>query len=269
MFPEGTVTDLEKTGKASVQINLDASDPNEATTIESYVQAFITQFQQDESKMPGSAFTINGEVKMLYNPQMKSSYSFVPGLMGMLLMLICCMMTALSIVREKERGTMEILLISPLRPLTIVAAKAIPYFVISLVDVVLIMLVSHFVMGVPVAGNLLTILLVSAMFTLSCLALGLLISTVASDQQIAMMISVVAMMLPTMLLSGVMFPIESLPAFLQILSYIIPARWFIASIREIMIKGMGIDVVWEEVCILLCMTIFLVTVSVKNFKNRL
>ena len=269
IIPPELENDLYKTGDASIQLMIDASDPNEAATIENYFQAFLMQFQQDKLGARAPAFSMNLEVKMLYNPQMKSAYNFVPGLIGMLLMLICAMMTSVSIVREKEMGTMEILLISPLRPTSIILAKAVPYFIISMIDVALVLIVAHFLMGVPIAGSLLTITLLSAVFTLSALSFGMLVSSVTSNQQVALLVSLVGMMLPSMLLSGLLFPIEGMPVLLQALSNIIPAKWFIGSIRDVMIKGLGIMDILPEVSVLVGITVFLLFVSVKKFKNRL
>lgn len=269
IFPRGFEEDLYRTNKAEVQIIIDASEPNEASTIDNYLQLIMMQYQGQLTEGMEVVFTVNSEVKMLYNPQIKSAYSFVPGLMGMLMMIVCAMMTSISIVREKERGTMEILLISPLKPTSIILAKAVPYFVVSMTDVVLIMLIAVFIMGVPVAGNLLTILVLSVVFTLAALSLGLLISSIAADQQTAMIMALVGLMVPSMLLSGVLFPIESMPVLLQGLSNIIPAKWYISAIRGVMIKGVGLASIWEEVTILFGMTVFLLFVSIKKFRNRL
>jgi ABC-2 type transport system permease protein len=227
------------------------------------------EFQQEKTSAGEMAFRINGEVKMLFNPQIKSAYNFVPGLMGMLMMIICALMTSISIVREKERGTMEVLLVSPLHPTAIILAKAVPYFVISMIDVTLTMIIGHFVMGVPIVGSLLTIFALSVVFTLAALSLGMLISSVTSTQQIAMQMALLGLMVPSMLLSGVLFPIDSMPVFLQYLSNIIPARWYIEAMRGVMIKGIGLMAIAKQVSILSFMTAFLFFISIKNFKERL
>jgi ABC-2 type transport system permease protein len=268
VFPSTFEQDFFGTGLAELQLIIDASDPNEASTLDSYLQSVIRQFEQDFSAEQ-SGITVKSEVKMLYNPQMKSAYGFVPGLMGLLMMLVCAMMTSISIVREKERGTMEILLISPLKPASIVLAKTVPYFIISLIDVVLIMLIAVFVMGVPVVGNLLTIIVLSIVFTLSALSLGMLISSVTRQQIVAMILSIVGLMVPSMLLSGVLFPIDSIPYILQVVSNIIPVKWYISAIRVVMIKGGGLAAIWQEIAVLSGMTVALLFISVKSFKNRL
>ncbi len=267
IIPSSFDDDLKRTGTADIQILADASDPNEASTVTSYVQQILMQYQQSSgSKTP---YSIHTEIKMLYNPQLKSAYNFVPGIMGLILMLICAMMTSISIVKEKEQGTMEILLVSPVKPIFVVLSKAVPYLLISFIDVLSILLISVFILQVPIAGNIFLILFLSTLFILSSLALGLLISSVTNTQQAAMLISGVGLMLPTMLLSGLIFPIESMPGILQMISHIIPAKWFILAVKDVMIKGLGFMSVWKEMSVLLAMTIFLLIVSVKRFKNRL
>ncbi len=269
VFPADFSSELYRTGTANVQLLADASDPNEASTVTSYAQQVILQYQQElfrENKIP---YMIRTEVKMLYNPQLKSAYNFVPGIMGLILMLICAMMTSISIVREKEQGTMEILLVSPVKPVYIVLAKAVPYLLLAMIDVVIILVLSAFVLHVPIAGNILLILFLSFLFTLSALSLGLLISSITNSQQAAMLISGAGLMLPTLLLSGLIFPIENMPWILQVISNIIPAKWFITAIKDTMIKGLGFVSVWGELSILLGMTVFLLVASIKRFKNRL
>ena len=268
VFPSNFENDLIKTKTADIQVIIDASDPNEATNINNYLQLVLMQFKNEQAKI-GQSASINGEVKMLYNPQIKSTYSFVPGLMGMLMMIICALMTSISIVREKERGTMEVLLISPLNPFIIVLAKCVPYFIVSMSDVAFVMFIAHFVMGVPITGNIFTLLIISVVFTLAALSLGMLISSIANDQQTAIFLSLLGLMVPAMLLSGTLFPIESMPRLLQIISNFIPAKWYISAIRAVMIKGVGLLAIWKEALVLGGMTIFLIFGSVKQFKNRL
>lgn len=200
---------------------------------------------------------------------MKSAYNFVPGVMGLILMLICAMMTSISIVREKETGTMEVLLVSPVKPLFIILAKAVPYFVLSFVNLITILLLSVYVLHVPVAGSLFWLIAVSLLFIFVSLALGLLISTVTRTQVAAMLVSGLMLMMPTMLLSGMIFPIESMPAILQGISTVIPARWYIQAVRKLMIEGVDISLVLTEIGILTVMAVLLIAVSFKKFKNRL
>ena len=209
------------------------------------------------------------QVKLLYNPQMKSAYNFVPGVMGLILMMICAMMTSISIVREKETGTMDVLLVSPVKPLFIILAKAVPYFVLSFVNLITILLLSVYVLHVPVAGSLFWLVVVSLLFIFVSLALGLLISTVTHTQVAAMLVSGLMLMMPTMLLSGMIFPVESMPVILQSISTVIPARWYIQAVRKLMIEGVDISLVLTEIGILAVMAVLLITVSFKKFKNRL
>lgn len=268
IIPSQFGNDLLHKENADIQLMVDASDPNEGSTIANYFQMIILQYQQDNNAQVNAQF-INQEIKMLYNPQMESSYNFVPGLIGLIMMLICAMMTAISVVKEKETGTMEILLVSPIKPTAIILAKAVPYLIVALLDVVLILTISYFLLDVPIVGSLALIILLSFVFTFSALALGLLISSIAETQQSAMVMSAVGLMMPSMLLSGLIFPIENMPLILQLISNLIPARWFTSALREVMIKGGGFVTIWKDLVILTGMTIFLLIVSIKKFKNRL
>lgn len=256
-------------GVSDIQVMVDASDPNQASTMANYFQAEVQDFQQAKNISTGPRATIQTEVKMLYNPQMLSTFSIVPGLKGMVLLLICTLMTSIAIVREKELGTMEILLVSPLKPQVIIFAKAIPYLFISIIDVVLILILANQALGVPINGSVFLLMLLALVYIFTALALGMLISTVTQTQQAAMIAAGVGLMLPSLLLSGLIFPIESMPAILQWFSYIIPARWFIEALRDVMIKGLGFEAIWKQFFILLGMCVVLMTVSIKNFKSRL
>ena len=208
-------------------------------------------------------------MRFLYNPQMRSAYNFVPAIMGMLLMLICAMMTSISIVREKERGTMEVLLVSPIRPLLIIIAKAVPYLVLAFAILVSILLMAVFVLDVPLRSSLVWIFLVSTIYILLALSLGLLISNVATSQLMALLISAMVLMMPIVMLSGMLFPIESMPTLLQWLSAIVPPSYYIEAMRKLMIMGVGITEVAREVAILTGMTLLLLAVALKTFKVRL
>ncbi len=256
-------------GDSQIQLVADATDPNMATTRTNYAAGIIASVQQELMPSGVSVATIVPDVKLLYNPQMKSTYNFVPGVMGLILMLICAMMTSISIVREKETGTMEILLVSPVKPLFVILSKAVPYFVLSFVNLVTILLLSVYVLHVPVAGSLFWLITVSLLFIFVSLALGLLISSVTRTQVAAMLASGLILMMPTMILSGMIFPIESMPLVLQIISDILPARWYIQAVRKLMIEGVDITLVLKEVGILAFMAAVLITISFKKFKNRL
>ncbi len=256
-------------GDAEIQLITDATDPNMATTQVNYATGIIATVQQEMMSAGIAAPTIVPDVKLLYNPQMKSTYNFVPGVMGLILMLICAMMTSISIVREKETGTMEILLVSPVRPLFVILSKAVPYFVLSFINLVTILLLSVYVLHVPVAGSLFWLIFVSLLFIFVSLALGLLISSVTRTQVAAMLASGLILMMPTMILSGMIFPIESMPLVLQMVSDVLPARWYIQAVRKLMIEGVDVVHVVKEILILAFMAIVLITISFKKFKNRL
>lgn len=269
VFPPNFQYSLAHGNDASVQLIADATDPNVANTLTNYASAIIMDYQsrmRGQQKIP---YTINTEMRMLYNPQLKGSYNFVPGVMAMVLMLVCAMMTSISIVREREMGTMEVILVSPIVPLRVIIAKLVPYFLLSTVNIASILLLSVFVLDVPIQGNLVLLVSECLLFTVAVLALGLLISSVANSMEVAMLISLMGLFLPTVLLSGFLFPVENMPLALQILSNIVPAKWFYYIVKSIMIKGLPFSYIWKETAILLGMTLFFMTVSIKKFKTRL
>jgi len=272
VFSEKFQENLIHTGEAAIQIIADATDPNQANTFTNYASNIINQWRMGNNfQLPtfNSQLKIVPEVKMLYNPQMKGAYNFVPGVMGLVLLLICAMMTSISIVREKEMGTMEILLISPIKPIYIILAKITPYFVLSIINLTTILLLSVFVLGVPIAGNLFLLILFSFLFILVGLSFGLLISNMVKTQVAAMLISAVVMMMPTMLLSGMMFPIESMPKILQWISVIPPNRWYVEGVIKLMIMGVEPKYVIKEFVILALMATILLAVSLKKFSIRM
>ncbi|TWI79385.1 ABC-2 type transport system permease protein [Lacibacter cauensis] len=269
LLPSQFAEDLKHVNKASVQLIADASDPNVANTLTNYATAVIMDYQDRITNKQRLPYSINVETRMLYNPQLKGAYNFVPGVMAMVLLLVCTMMTAITIVREKEMGTMEIMLVSPMRPQMVVIAKAVPYFLLSSINIASILLLSVFALEVPINGSLLLLVTESLLFTLVSLSLGLLISSAAASQQVAMFISLVALFLPTVMLSGFMFPIENMPFPLRMISNIVPAKWFYIIVRSVMIKGVGLAAVWKETLILTGMLLFFLTVAIKRFKIRL
>jgi ABC-2 type transport system permease protein len=273
VFSERFYENMMHSGDAQVQLIADATDPNTASTLTNYATALISGYKQElkvysQSSIPNLPVIIP-EVKLLYNPTMKGAYNTVPGVLGMVLMLICAMMTSISIAREKETGTMEVLLVSPLKPLTIILSKTAPYFALSIINFINILLLSTFVLKVPVAGSFGLLFGLSMIYIFLSLALGILISTVASSQLVAMLMSGVILMLPTIFFSGLMFPVENMPLILRGLAQIMPAKWFTSAAKNIMIKGAGIESVATELIILSGMAILLLTVSIKKFKNRL
>ena len=269
VFPPHFNDDLQHFNKAQVQLIADASDPNVANTLTNYASAIVMDYQQritNDRKLP---YTIDTEMKMLYNPELKGAYNFVPGVMSMVLLLVCTMMTAITIVKEKEMGTMEVMLASPMKPLMIVIAKAVPYIMLSAINIASILLLSVFVLGVPINGSILLLGFESILFTLVSLSLGLLISSGAESQQTAMFISLVALFLPTVMLSGFMFPVENMPLPLRIVSNLIPAKWYYTIVKSVMIKGTGLVTIWQETLILAGMMLFFLTMAIKSFKIRL
>ncbi len=248
-------------GTAGIQLITDAADPNTAIQQGSYLQQVV------QNGMSGMAMPVSQ--KLLYNPQMKSAYNFVPGIMGMLLMLICAMMTAVSIVREKERGTMEVLLVSPVRPLMIIIAKAVPYMLLAILILVCILLLSAFVLDVPVAGSIFWIFVISLIYILLALSLGLLISVIANTQLVAILVSAVILLMPSIMLSGMMYPIECMPAILQYVSQIVPAKWYISAMRKLLIMGVDVRMILTELTILTGMMLLLLFIALKKFNNRL
>ena len=244
--------------RSGIQFIVDGADPNMAQQWTNYAMGVLTN-------MSGSL--VNS--KMLYNPQMKSAYNFVPAIMGMLLMLVCAMMTSISIVREKERGTMEVLLVSPVKPLMIIIAKAIPYLVLAFVILTTILLMGHFVLGVPMHGSIIWIYVVSTIYILLALSLGLLISNIATSQLMALLLSAMVLLVPIIMLSGMLFPVESMPKILQWISAVVPPRYYIEAMRKLMIMGVGLGEVMREVLILSGFTMVLLVVSLAKFNKRL
>jgi ABC-2 type transport system permease protein len=269
VFQPNFQNDLLHANKAQLQIITDASDPNQANTLANYVSAIVMDYQQDLNQNKDLPYTINTEIRMLYNPQLKGEYSSVPGVMGMILLLISAMMTSISIVKEKEIGTMEVLLVSPMKPSIVIISKVIPYFIVSLINVITILLISNFVFGIPIQGSFILLSLITIIYIICSLALGILISTVTSSQQAAMIISLMGLMLPVVMLSGYAFPISSMPLILQIISNIVPAKWYIIMVKDVMIKGIGLFEIWQELLIVLGMTMFFIIISIKRFKVRL
>ncbi len=265
-------------GDGRLQVIVDGSNTNVGSMAVFYVSSIVSSFQKELAREAAlnqpssesvSQVRISTSTRMMYNPQMKSAFNFVPGVMGMILMLVCAMMTSVSIVREKERGTMEVLLVSPVKPFSVILAKAIPYFVVSAFILLLVLCLSVFLIKVPISGSLMWVILVSLLFILVSLSIGILISTLVSKQEVAILISGMVLMLPTMLLSGMLFPIESMPEVLQWVSYLVPAKWYIDSIKVMMIQGLGIRYCLDAVLILVGFLTVITGLSVVKFKDRL
>ncbi len=275
VFPAGFDSLKAREEGAGILLITDSSDPNTARTLTQYASAIIMRVARESAGALGNSGPLKNsgqvsvETRLLYNPAMKGAYNFVPGVLGMILLLICAMMTSISIAREKESGTMEILLASPMRPTAIIFAKTVPYFVISCMNLITSLLLSMFVLGVPVRGSWAALIIVSFLYILVGLLIGIMISTIAESQIVALLISGMGMMLPVMLLSGMMFPTESMPFILRLFSNIIPTRWYISAMRKIMIKGLGLGSITRELAILTLMAAVVLFISLRKFKPRL
>lgn len=206
---------------------------------------------------------------MIYNPELKGATNFVPGVMALVLLLVCVLMTSVSIVKEKETGTMEVLLVSPFNPVLAIIAKTVPYFLLSIINLTLILILSVSFMDMPLNGSILLLYLASSLLIITALSLGLLISNSTSSQQEAMLISLMGMLVPTMMFTGFLFPLENMPWPLQAVANIVPSKWYYIVVKGIMIKGLGFSAVWRELLILSGMTCVLLFISFKKFKTRL
>lgn len=269
VFPPNFDHDLHHLRHAQLRLVADASDPNTANTITNYVGVIIAQYQRELVNAPPVDTGITVETRMLYNPQLKSSYMFVPGVMTLILMLLGAMMTSVSIVREKERGTMEVLLVSPMNPLMVITGKAVPYMLLCFADVLIILALAYGVLDMPAGANIPLLLAESLLFILTTLALGLVISNRVEQQQTAMFISLVGLLMPALVFSGFMFPIENMPMPLQVLSYAVPTRWFYQISSNIMIKHVGITSLVTPTLVLAGMTLVLLFIAWRTFKQRL
>ena len=269
VFEKDFIKNLQIQKNAKVQVITDATDPNMANTISNYITSILQNYIQEKNKNTKPAYHIQTQTQLFYNPAMKSVFTFVPGVMTVILMLVSAMMTSISITREKELGTMEVLLVSPLKPFQVIIGKVFPYIFLSIINATVILLLGYFVFEMPMEGSLLILAIETVLFIICALTLGILISTLADSQQTAMMISLFGLMLPVILLSGFIFPISSMPWPLQVISNIIPAKWFIIIIKAIMLKGASFAVIWKETVILIGMTIFFIVVSIKKYKIRL
>ena len=269
VFPADFGRALWAHNQADIQVVSDATDPNTADLIFNYTRAIILNHLNEINANIESSFQIEINQQMLYNPALKGVYLFVPGLITVILMLISAMMTSISITKEKELGTMEVLLATPMAPVQVVLAKVIPYLLLAFIDAVLVLLLGYFVFDVPIRGSLVLLLFETLVFIVTALSLGVFISTRTSSQQVALMISLMLLMLPTILLSGFIFPIENMPIPLQVISNFVPARWFVIILKSIMLKGLGIAAIWKETLILFGFIVFFIALSVKNYKIRL
>lgn len=268
-FEDAFASRISSADGANIAISIDASNPNTATSEMMFLIGVLQSSMNNNASFATPQGTLTSNIRMLYNPQNKSSYNFVPGIMGLILILICALMTSVSIVREKEVGTMEVLLVSPVKPIHIIFAKMIPYFIISCLVLTIVLTLSFTVLEIPMLGTLHWVIFESLIYIILALTIGLFVSTMVDSQLVATLICVIIFMLPMLLLSGMLFPIESMPCFFQIVSNIIPARWYIAAIKKLMIQGVEFQFVIKETIILISMTIVLLAASLKKFKETL
>lgn len=267
VIPSGFSENLINGKKTQIQLISDATDLNLANQIYSFMSNITMDFYNQQTLQPHVG--IQPEIRMLYNPQLKGAPNFVPGVMALVLLIICVLMTAIAIVREKETGTMEVLLVSPMKPYVIILAKAIPYFILSVIILISILVLSVSVLDLPIKGNVFLLFGISIIFIITNLLIGIVISILTDTQQTAMLISLIGTMLPTLMLSGFMFPVENMPVPLQIAGNIIPAKWYYEIVKNIMIKGTGLEVIWKQVAVLLGMMAVLFMIAVKKFRIRL
>lgn len=269
LFEEDFAERLQKNGNATVDLISDASDPNTGNTLLFYFSSIIQSYQMEINQTRTIPLAISAEIKMFYNPELKGVFLSVPGLVAVILMLISAMMTSISITREKELGSMEVLLVSPAKPWQIIIAKVIPYLALSFVISLIILAMGRFVFGIPMKGNLVLLLGECVLFNITALSLGVFISTRTSSQQIALTISLIGLMMPTIMLSGYIYPVENMPLVIKIIANLIPAKWFITIMKDIMLKGAGLEVVWRDTLVLCGFTALFILLSIKNFKVRL
>lgn len=256
-------------GEANIQLIADGSDPNLASILTSSAEAIIMTWMKSTLNKQIKVETISAQVRWHYNPELKSAAMFVPGVITIILMLVSAMLTSISITREKELGTIEVLYVSPLKPAIIIIGKVVPFAILSILNTILILIAAWLIFSVPVNGSVLLLLAESMLFIITSLGLGVLISTIANTQQTALMLSLFALMLPTILLSGFIFPIENMPWPLRVISNIIPAKWFLTIIKGIMLKGIGIAFLWKETLVLIAMSALFIGLSIKKYKIRL
>ncbi len=269
IFEPGFARKLQKERIAKVQILSDASDANFSHLTVNYTSAIINQYLQEYNQIHKIRAGIIPQIRMMYNPNLEGAYFFIPGIIGLILMLISALMTSVSLVKEKEMGTMEILLISPMKPYQIIAGKVFPYIFISLINIGAILFTSYLIFNIPVKGNLILLIAECLLYILLALSLGILISTITQSQMVAMMLSLVGLMLPTILLSGFIFPIENMPEILQWFCAILPPKYFIVIVKSVMIKGVGLQYIWFETLFLLAFTALFISIAIKKFKIRL
>lgn len=277
VIPAGFESRLYSGEKPSLQAIFDGSDGNKASIAAGYIQSVIMSFSGDiMSEMISArgnrilpAGNLTAETRSWYNPELKTRNFIVPGIAGLLLMIITLILTSLAVVKEKEKGTLEQLIVTPVRPYQLIIGKLLPFTVIGLGITVIVLAATSLIFGIPVRGNVIFLLGSSLVYVLSLLGFGLFVSTISRTQQQAMMISIFTIMLPMVYLSGFVFPIENMPEIIQYVTYIIPLRYFITIIRGVILKGTSFAELWPDLAVLLSMGIFILIVSALRFRRKL
>lgn len=246
-----------RNGELRSQIVTDGANTTPAQTAQAYISQLITG--------PGQPSPI--VTRVLYNPQLKSAYNFVPGMLGLIFLLICGIMTSVSIVSERQSGTMDLLLVSPIRPRTIIVGKLVPYFLLSCLILTLMLILSYTVLDIPFSAKVVEVVLISMVYIALALSIGLLVSTLVKTEVAALIVSAIGFMIPVIMLSGMIFPIDNMPDILQWISCVVPARWYIAAMRKLMIQQLPLEYVSTEITVLTGMVLFILVLAVRKFKT--
>jgi len=267
VIPPDFSQQLHRETGISVQFLIDASDANRATLIQNYCSQIITNFNRDHGMSFSNLFDLRTTV--FFNPDQKSAYFFVPGIIAMILMMISTLLTSITIAREKESGTMEQILVSPIQSQEIILGKVLPYIALAIIEATCILLLGLIIFKVPFRGSVILLLILTTLYIITALSLGLMISTRAKTQQVAMMMAIILTLLPTLMLSGLIFPIASMPSLLQWITYFIPARYYLLIIRGIMLKGSGLFQLIKPILFLGLLTFFLLTAAIRRMNTTL
>lgn len=256
-----------KLNTTNVQILADASNLNTATITKQYLSSIIGSFTVEKLSNPNIKEPINLSLRLVYNPELKDVYMFVPGLLALILMLVSAIMSSVSLTKEKETGTFNVLKVSPLRSYHIIIGKLIPYLILSIINVIVIIGMSVVIFNMPINGSYVLLFVVCILFLITALSIGVFVSSITETQQSALLLSIVALFLPTILLSGFIYPIENMPLILQGICQIFPAKWFIEALKTVMIVGGGIEFIWLQLLVLASMTVFFIGLSVKKYNK--
>ena len=259
---------IKKNMNTKIQVIIDGSDSNTATVVMNYISIIMANISLDLN-LQFVHPPISTESRVWYNPNLESANFIIPGLVAIILMMICALMTSITIAREKETGTLEQILVSPIRPFEITFGKVLPYVIIAFFDGALIVLAAKIMFGIPIAGSLIQLTLLSIVYLYASLSIGVFISTRVKTQQVAMMIALLATILPSLLLSGFIFPIRSMPWLLRMISNVVPAKYYLDIIRGIILKGIGFTLLWQQTLFLFILGTMLLLISVARFKTKL